>query len=125
MVNRSDKCDLQRATACFAEWMATVCTQETASDVRTIQEAEVVVVGGRGVVQGVVVPEDTPPGTYVLEVFDAVNEMCLLPVETEVHDSNNKPPLPKTISAIDRMEELCRLVPSAGSSKSTHKIYVE
>jgi hypothetical protein len=136
---KADRCDLQRVTGCFAEWTAE-CLQGSSSTspggegvaagMEVVQEAGVVVVGGRGVLQGVVIPEDTAPGAYVLEVFDAVNELCLLPAappdvpENGANGRSDRPP-PQKRPAVDSMHELCRLVPSAGSSKSTHKLSVE
>ncbi|CAE7829873.1 unnamed protein product, partial [Symbiodinium microadriaticum] len=130
-------CDPQQATACFSAWYSSCLSRvekdahgglagegDPSAGLEVAQEVSVLLVGGRGVLQGVVVPKDTATGVYVLEVLDAVSEACLQrevtenPV-TDAEDSSSNPP------AVERMEAYCCLAARAGSSKSCHKLIVE
>ena len=129
---KADRCDLQSLTACFADWTAN-CHRRSKNTLTespdpaeeglpaccdVVYDVSVLLVGGRGVLEGVLIPNDTPAGTYAVEVYDAVNGDCLQ-IESEGPATND------VVRLVDDMDSFCRLVPTAGSSMSTHKLMVE
>jgi hypothetical protein len=98
-----------------------------------LQEVQVVACGGRGSVDGLLVPAGTPPGTYVLEVLDGVDPQCVRSVTAAEEEEEaggrggggpeSSAPPPEQLLPGD-LADLCRLVPPAGSSLTSFKLIV-
>lgn len=91
------------------------------ADCTVIEEVEFVTCGGRGSVDGLLIPTDTKSGTYVLEVLDNVDELCLRKSTTTGPESES---VESKLNPVD-LAPLCKLVPSAGSSLMSFKLVVE
>jgi hypothetical protein len=91
------------------------------ADCTVIEEVEFVTCGGRGSVDGLLIPADTKSGTYVLEVLDNVDELCLRKSTTTGPESES---VESKLNPVD-LAPLCKLVPSAGSSLMSFKLVVE
>ena len=87
-------------------------------DCTLLQEVEFATCGGRGSVDGLLIPSTTPHGIYVLEVLDNVDPQCLMP-NVGPESITLSPPL----NPID-MAPMGSLVPAAGSSLMSYKIMV-
>lgn len=104
-----------------------------------IQEVEIVVCGGRGCVDGLVIPSDTPAGTYVLEILDNVDIQCLSTEAVPPRGSGDASASNDPASELEvagsvascltqllpaELVPLCALAPPAGSSLASFKISV-
>jgi len=94
-------------------------------DCAVVEEVEFVTCGGRGSVDGLLIPAGTKSGIYVLEVLDNVDEQC-------VRDAPPGPASDEVESGVGQLQlkpgdlaPLCKLVPPAGSSLMTYKLVVE
>ena len=124
-------------TACFSEWTSSCKARNEQNCVeddvlkdglpvgfQLVSEASVLLVGGKGVLHELVIPTDTTPGTYVLEVFDGVSELFQLR-ESEEERANDLQGSSMSPRLVDNMEACCCVAPRACSSKSTYKLIVE
>ena len=94
------------------------------SDCTELQEVEIITCGGRGCVDGLLIPASTPHGTYVLEVLDNVDPQCVRTSTTcGVTDTDTTGPESMTLRPED-LAGLCQLVPPAGSSLMSFKVTV-
>mmetsp|Transcript_2309 Transcript_2309/g.3546 ORF Transcript_2309/g.3546 Transcript_2309/m.3546 type:complete len:828 (+) Transcript_2309:120-2603(+) len=135
---KNDRCDLQKATSCFSERDrrereinaridSTLGENSPSGDEENhvippqfepVDCIEFLSCGGRAVIDGLVVPSNTPPGTYVLEVYDVIDEKC---VKREVDPQT---PSGSFSDAMQRVKEFSRVIPLVGSSNMTYKITV-